>query len=73
MEVRSYSSSLPNDPAAIAAAARGHRGIEMRLPWRWAPEAFTGFQKSSTHLALDDIRDSIRELAHYRSTFLRVP
>lgn len=43
------------------------------LARRWAPEAFTGFQKSSTHLALDDIRDSIREMAHYRSTFLRVP
>ncbi len=43
------------------------------LARRWAPEAFIGFQKSSTHLALDDIRDSIRELAHYRMTFLRVP
>jgi oligoribonuclease len=43
------------------------------LARRWAPEAFSGFQKSSTHLALDDIRDSIRELAHYRTTFLRVP
>jgi oligoribonuclease len=30
-------------------------------------------QKSSTHLALDDIRDSIREMQHYRQTFLRVP
>ena len=36
------------------------------LARRWAPEAFSGFQKSSTHLALDDIRDSIRELQHYR-------
>jgi oligoribonuclease len=43
------------------------------LARRWAPEAFSGFQKASTHLALDDIRDSIRELAHYRATFLRVP
>jgi oligoribonuclease len=43
------------------------------LARRWAPEAFGGFQKNSTHLALDDIRDSIRELAHYRNTFLRVP
>jgi oligoribonuclease len=41
------------------------------LARRWAPEAFAGFQKSSTHLAMDDIRDSIRELAHYRTTFLR--
>jgi oligoribonuclease len=42
------------------------------LARRWAPEAYSGFQKASTHLALDDIRDSIRELAHYRTTFLRV-
>ena len=43
------------------------------LARRWNPDAYSGFQKSSTHLALDDIRDSIRELEHYRSTFLRVP
>ena len=43
------------------------------LARRWSPEAFAGFQKSSTHLALDDIRDSIREMQHYRQTFLRVP
>ncbi|HEX7116186.1 MAG TPA: oligoribonuclease [Steroidobacter sp.] len=42
------------------------------LARRWAPEVFSGFQKSSTHLALDDVRDSIRELAYYRSTFLRL-
>jgi len=43
------------------------------LARRWNPDAFSGFQKSSTHLALDDIRDSIRELMHYRTHFLRVP
>jgi oligoribonuclease len=43
------------------------------LARRWAPEVFNSFQKSSTHLALDDIHDSIRELAHYRAHFLRVP
>ena len=43
------------------------------LARRWNPDAFSGFQKSSTHLALDDIHDSIRELAHYRTTFLRIP
>lgn len=42
------------------------------LARRWAPEAFSGFQKNSTHLALDDIRDSIRELQHYRQTFLKI-
>ena len=42
------------------------------LARRWAPEVYSSFQKSSTHLALDDIRDSIRELQHYRTNFLRV-
>ena len=40
---------------------------------RWAPEAAKGFSKSSSHLALDDIRDSIAELRHYREHFLRLP
>src|SRR3954464_8438831 len=43
------------------------------LAKRWAPEVFTGFQKSSSHLAMADIRASTRELMHYRSHFLRVP
>lgn len=43
------------------------------LARRWAPEVQTSFQKTSTHLAMDDIRDSIRELVHYRTHFLRVP
>ena len=42
------------------------------LARRWAPQLGATFQKSSTHLALEDIRDSIRELAHYRAHFLRV-
>lgn len=42
------------------------------LARRWAPGVFSGVQKSSVHLALDDIRDSIRELEHYRRHFLRV-
>lgn len=43
------------------------------LARRWAPEVFNSYQKTSTHLALDDIRDSIRELQHYRAHFLRLP
>jgi oligoribonuclease len=43
------------------------------LARRWAPEIVASFQKTSTHLALDDIRDSINELAHYRAHFLRAP
>lgn len=38
------------------------------LAKRWQPEALEGFQKSGTHLALDDILESIGELQHYRST-----
>ncbi len=33
---------------------------------RWQPSAFEGFAKANTHLALDDIRESIGELQHYR-------
>ncbi len=40
---------------------------------RWAPEVARGVSKSSTHLALDDIRDSIAELTYYRAHFLRLP
>ncbi len=43
------------------------------LARRWAPELAEGFKKDSSHLALDDIRDSIAELAYYREHFLRLP
>jgi len=33
---------------------------------RWQPEVAKGFQKSSEHLAMQDIRDSIAELKFYR-------
>ncbi len=33
---------------------------------RWKPEVAKGFQKSSEHLAMQDIRDSIAELKFYR-------
>jgi len=42
------------------------------LARRWAPSVLEGVKKTSTHLALDDIRESIRELEHYRRHFLRV-
>lgn len=38
---------------------------------RWAPELQAGFKKGGTHLALDDIRESIAELRYYREHFLR--
>jgi oligoribonuclease len=40
------------------------------LARRWAPEVYQGFSKDSSHLALDDIRDSIAELRHYRENLL---
>ena len=42
------------------------------LAMRWAPDVVKGFTKSSTHLALDDTRDSIRELVHYREHFFKL-
>ncbi len=41
------------------------------LAQRWAPHIAQSFQKSSTHLALDDVRESIRELQFYRERLLR--
>jgi oligoribonuclease len=41
------------------------------LAQRWAPNVAEGFRKTSTHLALDDVRDSIRELQYYRERLLR--
>jgi oligoribonuclease len=36
---------------------------------RWAPEMVDAHKKSGTHLALQDIRESISELQHYREHF----
>ena len=36
------------------------------LARRWAPQVLASFAKTGTHLALDDIRESVRELQHYR-------
>lgn len=33
---------------------------------RWKPELLDGFHKKGVHLALDDIRESIAEMAYYR-------
>jgi len=40
------------------------------LARRWAPTVLAGFTKKSTHLALEDIRDSVAELRYYRETFI---
>lgn len=41
------------------------------LMLRWRPELENGLNKRSTHLALDDIYDSIGELRYYREHLLR--
>lgn len=38
---------------------------------RWAPELRSGFSKRGSHLALDDIYDSIAELQYYRAHFIK--
>ena len=42
------------------------------LARRWRPEVLEGVTKSGAHLALDDIKDSINELRHYRDVFFKV-
>jgi oligoribonuclease len=39
---------------------------------RWAPDIAGQLVKGGAHLALDDIRDSIRELQFYREKFFRL-
>lgn len=39
---------------------------------RWQPEILDGFKKTGTHLALDDIRESISELKYYRSNVFQI-
>ncbi|ENA33003.1 MULTISPECIES: oligoribonuclease [Pseudomonas] len=42
------------------------------LAARWAPHVRDGVKKTGSHLALDDIRDSIEELRYYRKHFIKV-
>ncbi|WP_040663594.1 oligoribonuclease [Neptuniibacter caesariensis] len=42
------------------------------LAKRWKPEVAAGVVKKGSHLALDDIRDSIEELKHYREHFIKL-
>ena len=43
------------------------------LAKRWAPEVTKGVVKNGSHLAMDDIKDSIEELKHYREHFIKLP
>ena len=42
------------------------------LARRWAPGVYSGFTKESSHLAMDDIKDSIAELVYYREHVLKI-
>jgi len=42
------------------------------LARRWKPDILAGFSKQNKHLALDDIRESIAELAYYREHFIKL-
>ena len=47
-------------------------GTIKELTQRWAPNISEGFKKGGSHLALDDIRDSIRELQYYREKVFKI-
>ena len=42
------------------------------LARRWKPEILDGFTKQGTHQAMDDIRESVAELAYYRENFIKL-
>lgn len=41
------------------------------LARRWSPDVAAGYAKTSTHQALEDIRDSIAELRYYREKLFK--
>jgi len=41
------------------------------LAQRWAPQVYAGLKKDSTHMALQDIKDSIEELQYYRKQLFK--
>ncbi|WMY95943.1 MAG: oligoribonuclease [Arsenophonus sp.] len=42
------------------------------LVFRWKPNILIGFTKQQTHRALEDIKESIAELAYYRKHFINL-
>ena len=42
------------------------------LAKRWKPSVVASFQKKGAHQALDDIRESIAEMLHYREHFIQL-
>lgn len=43
------------------------------LAQRWNPDLVKEFKKSGAHLAMDDVKESIRELRFYRDRLLSLP
>jgi len=43
------------------------------LSKRWAPGVYKGFKKKQRHTALADVHESIDELEHYRTHFIKLP
>lgn len=43
------------------------------LAKRWAPQVQKNFKKKQRHTALADVHESIDELEHYRTHFIRLP
>ncbi len=43
------------------------------LSKRWAPDVYKSFKKKQRHTALADVHESIDELEHYRTHFLKLP
>ena len=41
------------------------------LARRWYPQSLAGFKKSATHLAMDDIKESVAELQYYREVLFK--
>ncbi len=41
------------------------------LASRWYPSVSAGFKKTSSHLAMDDVKDSINELQYYREQLFK--
>ena len=43
------------------------------LSKRWSPDVYKGFKKKQRHTALADVHESIDELEHYRTHFIKLP
>ena len=57
--------------AGLTTGERNYIRRELDIFFSTLPSVAEGFRKTSTHLALDDVRDSIRELQYYRERLLR--